>query len=566
MMNLIRNLNIRYKILLLNVTAVCFIVLISLIGYYYMTSMAANTREVYENRLLPIKWVGSIQTSMRVYEANMLEFMLTKDELLKTKMAKQDEAINEAVGLYEKQAADAEELKLFQQYKDALPGYRDSVGKIIELAAAGKEAAAYDMFNQASVIGNQINASLADLAAYNEQVADRLHQKTESESSTAQIIALVSTLASIALFIAIGMLISRVITGPLVALQALMNEAEAGNLSVSGDYPYQDEVGRLTGSFNKMLQGLRGLVLQVADHAMTISASAQQLLASTEQGTRASEQIAASSEHLAQELDKQMSSLEQAAGAVLDIRQNIDSIGRNSGKVYESVVQAASASKEGATTVSAVSEQMKSIYGAVQDMDSLVDMLGRNTSEITKFIDIIREISTQTNLLSLNAAIEAARAGEAGQGFTVVADEVRKLADQSAASSVEIGKLIAALQGEMKRIGSTMQKGLYEAEQGLQKTVETQVAFEHIDTAVDHVYSGVAGVKGTIDHLISGSERIAAAMEVVSHVAKEGMAVSEQGSASSQEQFSSMEEIRHSAESLAKLSEELQESLHSFKL
>lgn len=565
-MDALRHLKFHYKIFILNVTAIIAILLIAVVGYHYMAGMARNAEEMYKNRLLPVKWVNAIQNGTRVNEANMLEFMLTKDELMKSAIMKQDQLIDTIIEQYAQVASSPVELELLQRYRDALPAYRTAVGQVIELAADNQEAQAYDAFvNAAGMMGSQINQTLGELAAYNEQIAGQLYERTERESASARMITLISAVVAAGVFIAVGLLISRIITKPLRSLQALMNRAELGDLSVRGDYPFQDEAGSLTASFNKMVQGLRSLVVQVSENAVIISASAEQLLASTEQGAAASEQIAASSGRLAQQLDNQGSEIAAAAQAAYQISDNIATIGTNSERMYVSASKAASSSKEGAATVMSASEQMKSIYATIRELESTLELLTNHTQEIEKFVTVIHEIASQTNLLSLNAAIEAARAGEAGRGFTVVASEVKKLAHQSAGSSHQIEKLIGLIQSEMKRVGSTMQTGLQEAEAGIEKTNRAQTVFQEIDKAVDHVYAGVAGVKDTMDQLISGSQRIVAVMDIVSHVSLEGKEVSRQSSSSSQEQLSSMEEIRSAAGSLAKLSEDLQLALQHFR-
>ena len=99
---------------------------------------------------------------------------------------------------------------------------------------------------------------------------------------------------------------------------------------------------------------------------------------------------------------------------------------------------------------------VKKSFNEIVELNSQLSTFKERTQEITKVIEIVHSIASQTNLLSLNAAIEAARAGEQGKGFAVVADEVRKLADHTQKSVSEIQHNIEGLKNDIDQFTSKM--------------------------------------------------------------------------------------------------------------
>ncbi|WP_441296624.1 methyl-accepting chemotaxis protein [Bacillus sp. FJAT-45350] len=197
---------------------------------------------------------------------------------------------------------------------------------------------------------------------------------------------------------------------------------------------------------------------------------------------------------------------------------------------------------------------------------AVIEELGENSKEINNIIKMIQEISSQTSLLSLNAAIEAARAGEAGKGFAVVADEIRKLSSQSEKATTTISEIITNISIQVEQSVSKSRESAQIIQDGEQSILETSKAFSDIVQSVALVLSQA----NEIDHLVNNVNKksidILHAVEGIREISNQSTESTEMISATMQEQVSTMENVTQSAEDLSKVAIELEEKISSFKI
>jgi methyl-accepting chemotaxis protein len=160
------------------------------------------------------------------------------------------------------------------------------------------------------------------------------------------------------------------------------------------------------------------------------------------------------------------SSLSETAYSVSRLDQFLTEMSRG-GKDLETATEAASrAALEGAKAVQELERENETIIASVRQAEAAVEDLGRWSEEVGKILEVIRDITDETNLLALNAAIIAAQAGEHGKAFSVVAEEIRGLAERTSSSTKEINDLVKAVQKNVANVDEGMRKSLQGVEKG----------------------------------------------------------------------------------------------------
>ena len=183
-----------------------------------------------------------------------------------------------------------------------------------------------------------------------------------------------------------------------------------------------------------------------------------QITLAAEQIGRATKDAETISKGLLEAAEAQASEIRGASEAVQLMTQSIKEVDSSAAQSADVARRTLAATEQGAQAVRNTISGMDSIREQIQDTSKRIKRLGESSQEIGEIVDLISDITEQTNVLALNAAIQAASAGEAGRGFSVVAEEVQRLAERSAEATKQIGALVKTIQGDTNNAVTAMEK------------------------------------------------------------------------------------------------------------
>ncbi|MGE5589233.1 MAG: methyl-accepting chemotaxis protein [Bacillota bacterium] len=351
--------------------------------------------------------------------------------------------------------------------------------------------------------------------------------------------------------------LSRMLTAPVVRLTAVAARVAEGDLTVTVPrYRGNDEIGDLTGTFERLLQMLRDLIGSLQEAAGLMAGTSESLSTITQQADRASaevtrqmakvledsrreaESLAAGGQSLRQLQDaiaqiaagaqEQAEAVSGVTSLAMSVAQGGEAAAAAAAKASEAALAARDESMAGRAAVDQTISGMEQLAETVRRSASSLTELGQRSASVREITALITDIAEQTNLLALNAAIEAARAGEHGRGFAVVADEVRKLAERSAAAIQDVERVLGDIQAEIAR-------NIDEGRRTLALTESAQSLSHQAGQALERIQQQTREAEERVQQAAAASRDSAAQGQAISQGAERVAAVVEENSAATEE-------------------------------
>ncbi|MBB6693880.1 methyl-accepting chemotaxis protein [Cohnella xylanilytica] len=380
-----------------------------------------------------------------------------------------------------------------------------------------------------------------------------------------QITILMSILAAVAASL-VGYMIVRNIARPLVKLRNLMQQGAQGDLRVRSRLKSRDEIGQLGESFDTMMLQITELVQQTRQSANQVLETASELSQASRTTAVSAKEIAVATEEISQGAGGLANEAERGNDLTLtnaDRLRNVIEANREMGEVASGIRES---SEHGTEYISELISKTGDTERMIRSMEEKVGKLKDSTDSIRRIVDLLGNVTKQTNILSLNAAIEAARSGAAGKGFMVVADEIRSLADQSKESIGVVGDITEGIQKEIDETVGVLSAAYPIFQQQIDSMKEAATIFRQVQGHVGEFIEKLGRVSDSMRELDETQGILSDSMSNVSAVAQQSLATSEQVASLSQEQLNISERLVQHVEKLERLSDSLQGSLTRFQI
>lgn len=326
----------------------------------------------------------------------------------------------------------------------------------------------------------------------------------------------------------------------------------------------KDEVGnimravlKLRGELTAVVTNLKNQSGNLFEQSASLSKSASDTMNNMKDTDRAVDEMANGATMLAQETQSASENVIEIGNMIDKVNDNTEELAKDADNMKELGENAENILRQ----LIAGQKEMVTHIGVVNDKTHEANKAAGKISEV---VNLITEIASQTNLLSLNASIEAARAGEAGRGFAVVAENIKQLAEQTTSSAADIQDIIHDLEqksGETVDIQEAVNNIVNKQSEDMKQTADI---LNQVITGITGLIDKIDSIAVSVENMDKSKENVVDVIGNLSSVSQENAASTEETSASTTMAMETAKKIADEAVNLRDIAQELEDRMKQF--
>ena len=367
--------------------------------------------------------------------------------------------------------------------------------------------------------------------------------------------------------IIISFIMGRRLMRPLVKVSTIIEDVANGNIEADFSVVKEsnDEIGLIIEKMKELTQSLGSIVGKIRNSSDTMSSNSYELndtssqtLAANNEISKAVEDVAEGSTGMAASISKINENLLEMSNETKDINASVDEIKNQTVAVQDS-------SKIMNVKIKSMQDSSHKMDEGISAISKRIETVNTTVDKVSNIVSVIEEISSETNLLSLNASIEAARAGDAGKGFAVVAQEIRVLSDNTNTELENIKQIISSLVEECRycvQASGTIVEDNAKQKEEIKAVLDE---FGSLDEQIQKTAEKADEIEELVTAMIELNDDITKSSNSLTYVIAANAAATEEMNANIEELNAMMHGVSEMAEHMNNESDGLKEALSFFR-